>query len=156
MGSGAGCAMGAVSGAGRAAGALAVAMGLALGPGAGAQDLRQTPVTKEFEQGEIKATGRPSGYVFRYKAMIIDGKVALCGVGAFEDVYTRSGERSVLRSASFEVNGATAFSDLRYFNTVPRAADLPGAMAYCRVSGIDAPRGDFEYSISWPGRRVRF
>jgi hypothetical protein len=127
-----------------------------LASGAGADDLRQTPVTPDFHDGEIKASGQPGGYEFRYVAMVVEGKVALCGAGAFTDVYTRSGERAVLRSAEFSVNGTALFKDLTFFNRVPRASDLNGATAYCRISSMAAPAGSFEYTISWPGRSVRF
>lgn len=125
-------------------------------PGALAQDIRQTSVTAEFHDGEIKARGQPGGYEFLYNAVVLDGKIALCGVGVFTDIYTRSGEQAVLRTAEFQVNGTALFRDLSYFNRVRHAADLPRATAHCRVSSMAAPAGEFEYSISWPGRRVRF
>lgn len=139
--------------------AMAAAIFLGIGPAAvaEAQEItRQISVDGSFGEGYVNWPGLPGGYHFKARVIAVDGRLELCGVGAFTDAYTRSTEQQVLRDTKFTMNGEPILEDLTFFARVNRKRDLGGATANCARTNAAVPNGDVAFDIDVPNRRYRF
>lgn len=117
---------------------------------------RQIQVDENFGDGWIRFSGLSGGYYFKMRLIAASGRLELCGVGVFTDVYSRQQEQSVLRDTKLTMNGQAILEDLSFFSRVSRRRDLDTAMANCALTSAAVPRGEAEFDIDVPTKRYRF
>lgn len=107
---------------------------------ASAEDF-SVPVTGDFNEDSIEWTGGlGKAYEFRWDAMLVDGKVVICGAGSFLDPTTRMQTNGLLRKAKAKLDGRVVLKDLSYFAQYSKGQDLGSAKANFRSTGV-APKG---------------
>ncbi|MDH3263789.1 MAG: hypothetical protein OEM24_07310 [Paracoccaceae bacterium] len=139
--------------------AVAAAFFVGIGPAAIAEAeeiSRQVPVDAEFGEGSVRWNGLPGGYFFKARVIAVDGRLEVCGVGAFTDAYTRSQETAVLRETKLTMNGQPILEDLSFFARVNRRRELDSATANCRRTSASVPRDEATFGIDVPSKRFRF
>lgn len=95
------------------------------------------------------------GYEFRWGVEVIEGRIAICGVGRFLSPHTRNQTKAVMRKARIIYGGKTILSDITFFNTVENKGPLEGQQATCRDTGVAAPQGKFDIHME-AGGTARF
>lgn len=104
------------------------------------------PVTKDFWEDNITWNGGlGNAYDFRWYVIGYKGKIAVCGVGHFNDPVTRMQSKELMRRAEVLIDGKRVLTDITFFATVKKGADLSKATANCRETGAAEP--DRKYNI---------
>ena len=130
---------------------------------AGAADAQprdtEVPVDRYFLFDDLTVEGGV-GKVYSYALaiIVIDDRVALCGVGKLVRPGGASLVPNYLRGSSLLLNGKTILEDFSFWARVPASTDLRKAKATCRLTATPAPaprtRPEFEFrvpSISYRG-----
>ncbi len=123
----------------------AAAMGLCIIAGVGAATAKdvEIPVDEYFHEGNIAIdSGIGRAYEFLIDLKVIEGQLAVCGVGKFLDPGTMQFARSMMRKGKVSLNGGVILKDLNFFTTRKKNDDLRRAQAICRLTGIAPPKGD--------------
>lgn len=111
-----------------------------------------TPVTSEFNVDDLTWTGGlGKAYDMRWDAILVDGKVAVCGAGAFLDPTTRRATVELLRNASVILDGKVVMKNLTYFATYKKGQDIDKATANCRLTGAAPNSNDSQVELDISG-----
>ena len=111
-----------------------------------------TPVTKDFWEDNIEWNGGLGrAYDFRWLVIERGGKLAVCGVGVFNDPTTRVQSKDLMRKAQVLINGTLVLTDISYFGVIKKGANLTEATATCRMSGAAEPQGNYKIRLKMGG-----
>lgn len=133
---------------------LAAVAAILLAQGADAADYTMS-AGEGYVDDAFTWTGIGTGYEFRWGVEIIEGRIAICGVGRFLSPHTRNQTKAVMRKAQIIYGGKTILSDITFFNTVKTRGPLEGQQATCRDTGVAAPQGKFDIHME-AGGTARF
>ena len=101
----------------------------------------ETPVTGEFIPGEINFTGGLGRvYEYRWDLAVIEGRIALCGVGYLRDARLRSTINDMLEGATLSSDTHEVAVDARFFSRARSAGRLDQSTATCRLTNLPVPR----------------
>ena len=118
---------------------------------------QKIPVDTGFTDGELTWGGAEfKGYEFKWKVLVDEGQIAICGAGFFPDPSSARASRELMRLAYLTLDDRKIMTDISFFTKVRRAADLRSAQATCRSSGHAAPQGEFTVYLEWPVVRKKF
>ena len=96
----------------------------------------ETPLTSNFFEGEIRASGMyQTVYVFRWYPIDVDGRFAICGAGYYRSNAFRTAVRGMARRAEFVKNGQSFPVDMSHFKRVSRG-EIDQPSATCRQTNI--------------------
>lgn len=111
------------------------------------------PITSDFNVDDLTWSGGfGKAYDVRWVALLVDGKVAVCGAGVFLDPTTRSATVDLLRKASVKVDGKVMMKDLSYFAKYRKGQNLDKVTANCRSTGVAPERRDSRIELEFSGR----
>ena len=136
-----------------AAGFMLVAAGAEAKP---PKVVRKVPVDKYFTEGEFKWTGGIGGYKFLWSVRAVNGKLEVCGVGHYQDAYSRSQNNDILRKSYVTLNGKKILKDMRFFSIAKYEKDLRRTPANCASTGVKVPKGKVEIQLRSDGGRYSF
>ncbi len=119
---------------------IGIALALCGGP-ALAEDFT-VPVTADFNVDDLTWTGGlGKAYDMRWDALLVDGKVAVCGAGVFLDPTTRFATVDLLRKAAVKLDGKVVMKDLSYFAKYKKGQNIDKVTANCRLTAA-APKSN--------------
>lgn len=99
------------------------------------------PVTDDFVESEIGVNaGMPKPYYYSWRLSRQNGRLVLCGSGAFNNFQLRRTVRDMMRNARIEMGGQMYEVDASFFTVVRRRQDISTSTATCRVLPISIPR----------------
>ena len=117
----------------------------------------QIPLTDDFTEQQLQWTGGLGGYEFRWKTIVTNGVIEICGVGFYSNVSSRWQTKDSLRKAYIKYQDKVVMKDITFFSRVKSRTKLKnGTMANCASTGVKAPNGRYSVSLGWPGGRARF
>ena len=110
-------------------------------------------VDGDFWEDDISWTGGlGKAYDFRWLVIGHKGRIAVCGVGHFNDPVTRMQSRELMRKAEVLIDGKSVLRDITFFATVKKGADLSKATANCRETGAAEPDRQYKIRLKMGGR----
>ncbi len=113
----------------------------------------QVKVDADFWEDWIEWDGGLGrAYDFRWLVIEQGGKLAVCGVGYFNDPTTRNQSKDLMRKAKVLIDGKSILTDISFFATVKKGADLTKATATCRMTRADEPRAAYKIRLAMDGR----
>lgn len=116
----------------------------------------ETPVTPEFNYSEMHYTGELGlVYAYHWDIQVVNGYVAICGVGFLREHRARQAIRRSLREATLESGGAIIHEDMTFFGRARNMNRLPTSTATCLVTG-HRPQRNVGFVLNFAGRSVRF
>ncbi|QDC10164.1 hypothetical protein FHY55_13310 [Oceanicola sp. D3] len=88
---------------------------------------------------EIKFTGTPKGYSFRWAVIAPAGVIEFCGVGSGGDIAMRSAYDQIRQKMQLEMNGKVIHRGVQFFARVNSVKKLDKAVANCISTGVKVP-----------------
>lgn len=108
-----------------------------------AQQSLRVPVDEHFSAGDLTFDGElGTFYRFMWDVRLVNGTLAVCGVGKTLDPTTSGFARRMLRKATVKLNGKPILTDVSFFTAIKSRHDLVSATATCQVTGFPPPKGD--------------
>lgn len=110
---------------------------------AAAQQTLKVPVDENFDAGDLTFDGElGTFYRFLWDVKLVNGTIAVCGVGKTLDPTTSGFARRMLRQAKVTLNGKPILTDISFFTMIKSRHDLASAAATCQQTGFAPPKGD--------------
>lgn len=110
------------------------------------------PVTSDFNVDDLTWTGGlGKAYDFRWNAILVDGKLAICGAGIFLDPTTRLQTVDLLRWAEVKLDGKVVMQNLTYFAKYQKGQNIDAATANCRSTGVAPKSNDSQVELDISG-----
>lgn len=124
---------------------------------------RKVVATRDFASGNIAwcSHGRhlcndDNQYQFRWKAIVVDDLIEICGVGRIGNTWMLTPTNKALRNAWVEYQGNRILTDLSFFHNVGSKIDLIGSTAYCQKTGTTASGSKLDVQIKIPATEHKF
>ena len=135
--------------------AALLAASLLATPGS-AQSIVSMPQDKDFFPANMRwnnATAK--GYDASMALKVIDGKLALCGVGIVTNIQLNQAIKNGLRGGTVKINGKTVLKDFSFFAKAKNLKSLGKTKANCKSAGVPVPKKSDDLKIRYGNATFR-
>lgn len=107
---------------------------------ASAETIISIPQDSDFQEANMRWTGATAkGYDARMAVKVIEGKLALCGVGVVTNIQVSSAIKNGLRGGYVKLNGKKVIKNFTFFAKARSLSALDSTKANCKVSNTPLP-----------------
>lgn len=123
---------------------------------------RQITTTSDFSTGTLTWCSPPArcgvtgSYLFRWKPIVKDGQIEICGIGRIRNTRLLPAKRKAMRMARVEYQGQTILTNLNFFYDAGIKTDLVGRPSNCQQTGIEAVGSEFNVQLIVPASTSPF
>jgi len=116
----------------------------------------QVPVTDRFIEGEVGGSGEFRRiYAFLWDVIVVNDRIAVCGVGYFREPRARTVVNQSLRNATISLNGEVIQTGIQFFSRAMTSRRMPATPATCVLTAAAFPRGGVDIELFIGGGTIR-